>query len=312
MRHDISVVSEIISLHQLGYSQRQIAEVVLGDQSKKSTVGDIIRRNMKNPIDLENKPKVLFLDLEVSATIAAVFNRFKAFVDPDAVLQEPYLLTAAWQWLGEPGLHSVGLHQLPSWEVDVTNDLLLVEILWELLDDADIVIAHNASFDTGWCNNRFADYDLGPPSKYKTICTLKALKKHFKLPSNSLKASTNYFELPRKRDNEGIGLWVDCMNGNTGAMDKMLHYNEGDIPTLVSLYDKIKPFIDNHPNMALYYSDDKIRCKTCGSDDMEIMEDKHEYTRVSKFQTYRCNCCGSISRRRKNTLDKDKMTNVLI
>ncbi len=304
-------LEEAIALVEEGLSQRAAA---LLTGVPRSTLGDKLREinDLKKFADTsEQGPLITFLDVEVSATVSVQFNRFKAFISPEAVIQEPYLLTAAWKTnRGEEA--SYGLHQFPLWQEDHTNDIMLVEELWDILDRSDVVIAHNASFDENWINNRLAAHGMHPPSPYKVICTLKSLKKYFKLPSNSLDASTRYFDLAQKRSHDGIGLWLACMQGCEESMEKLLHYNRGDIPTLEQLYYKILPFIKNHPNAALYYNDDKVRCNTCGADDMEEITGKYSYTNLSKFKTFRCNSCGSVKRNRVNERTKEQMKSTLM
>ena len=313
MKHSEDIVNEIIGLKLKGLSSRKIAKKVFGKESSKSTVNDIINRNKPLVKDSFGQPKVVFLDVEVQGSLNISFPRFKAFISPQAVLEEPYLLTYAYNWSHEDSdnIYCKGLDDYAVFEDDCKNDILLVEDLWSVLEEADIVISHNASFDVGQINNRFAYHGISPPSPYKVICTLKALKKHFKLPSNSLDASTKYFELERKLSNEGIKLWVDCFNGDREAFAKMKEYNEGDIPTLRQLYYKVLPFIQNHPNMALYYDDSKMRCNSCGSENMK-KTDKHAYTNLSKFELYMCYDCGTFKRTRKNVRDKDSMENTLM
>lgn len=320
MKHDDNTVEQILKLSKQGMSSRQISHALWGTPSKKSSVNDILSRMREDTglVEAKDGANILFIDLEVSATIAATFPRFKANISPQAVIQEPYVLTAAWAKLNTSTPHnaeydSLGLHQLPTWrDGDYANDILLIEQLWELLDEADIIIAHNASFDDGWMNTRFAYHGMSPPSPYKVVCTLKALRKHFSLPSNSLDSATRYFELERKLSTSGIGLWLDCMNGDSEAMNQLLEYNRGDIPTLVSLYYKVRPFMKNHPNVALHHNDDRVRCNSCGSDDMDKMVGKHAYTNLSKFETYRCGNCGSIKRSRKNVKTKEQMQYTLM
>ena len=310
-RYTQEQLEEAMALVEDGLSQRSAA-IITG--VPRSTLGDKIREvnELKSLADTSKEgPVITFLDVETSATISAHFTRFKAFISPEAVIQEPYLLTCAWKNnRGDSGAHSI--HHYPLWEQDHTNDLMLVEQMWDVLDQSDIIVAHNASFDENWFNNRFAAHGMHPPSTYKVICTLKALKKYFKLPSNSLDASTRYFELEQKRSHEGIGLWLRCMQGDVDALESMLEYNLGDIPTLEQLYYKILPFIKNHPNAALYYNDDKVRCNTCGADDMEEITGKYSYTNLSKFKTFRCNSCGSVKRNRVNERSKEQMKSTLM
>lgn len=313
MKHPQEVVNEILKLSSQGLSSRKIAKKVFGKDTSKSTVNDILKREREAEADT-SFPKILFIDVENQGSLNISFPRFKAFISPQAVLKEPYLLTYACNWAheGEQDIECVGLDDLPAFEEDSSNDIMLVERLWELLDEADIIVAHNAGFDEGVINARFAYYGFPPPSPYKVVCTLKALKKHFKLPANSLDASTKYFELERKLSNEGIGLWVDCYLGKEEAFEEMKEYNRGDIPTLRQLYFKILPFIKNHPNLGLYYNDDKLRCNNCGSESMVEEVDKKAYTNLSSFSVYRCSNCGSVKRDRKNTRSKDQMSNTLM
>lgn len=292
-----------------GLSQRSVSAIT---GVPKSTIADwSVERKEIQEILSDDGPVITFLDVETSGTIGMTFRRFKAFITPDTVIQEPYLLTAAWKTnKGEEGAR--GLHHYPMWDIDHREDIELVCELWEVLDKTDILIAHNASFDSGWITQRMSHHGMVPPSPYKVVCTLKALKKYFKLPSNSLDAATRYFDLEQKRHHEGPSLWLRCMEGDVEAMDKMLEYNKGDIPTLEQLYYKILPFIKNHPNLGQYYSDDKIRCNNCGSTDMNLEEGKFAYTNLSKFETYRCGDCGAVKRTRKNTNSKDKMSNTLM
>lgn len=296
---------------------RAIAEIVLGSSSRKSTINDFFKR-FDNGFEEESstvyhkhddKPNFVFLDLEVAPTISLTFPRWKANITPAAVIQEPYLLTMAWEFNGVGG--GLSIDQTDTYKmrenthyVDPESDKVLVEKLWQLLDDADFVIAHYAVFDTGWCNNRFAYYGMKPPSPYTVICTKKILSRYFSMPSNSLDASTSYFKLERKLDTEGMRLWNRCVHGDVSGFRDMLTYNEGDITALVDLYNKIKPFAKDHPTLSLYYSDDKMHCNVCGSTHIKVLKNKYVYTAASKFQAYECDDCGFVMRDRSNIADR--------
>lgn len=291
----------IMQMKRDGFSSRHIAEVVLGSKTKKSTVNDFLARNKK---ESKEPARVLLLDIENQGSLNISFPRFKAFISPDAVLHEPYVLTAAWQWLNESEVNVVGLDDYDSFKLDHRNDLAIISDIWTLLDQADVVIAHNASFDVGVLNSRFIYHGFPPPSPYKVVCTLKALKKYLKLPSNSLDASTKYFELERKKHNDGIKLWVDCFNGDLEAFKKMKEYNHGDIPTLRQLYVKIRPYVLNHPNLSLI-GGDHDKCGTCGTGEMKL-EGSSYFTNLSEYETYRCNSCGAIKRSAVSVTTKEE------
>ena len=299
-------VSQAFQMKSQGFSSRKIAEEVIGRSTAKSTINDLFAR-MEFGMSHEG-PKIAFIDVESQGTVALTHGRFKTNISPKAVISEPYMLSYAVNWAHEPedNVECLGLHHLPSWEVDHRDDLMLMENLWQVLDDADIVIAHNTSFDNQIINARFAYWGIQPPSSYQMVCTLKSLRKHFRLPANSLDAATRYFNLERKLDNAGIELWLRCYYGDEDAMDDMCAYNKGDIPTLRQLYYRILPFIKGHPNASHYYDDNQVRCRKCGSSSVVEIEGNYEYTAVSKFKTFRCESCGGVQRERKSLHTKDK------
>lgn len=309
------VINKIVTMKQAKIGSRTIGkELGIG----KSTVNDYYKyylktNNVERPEQQKRKVKIFCGDVETSASIVYTFSRFKAFVKPDQVIQEPYMLTWAGKFVGNPNIIS---YKLPDFEEqfkeDPTNDRLLIEAMWKVLDECDIFVAHNARYDTGWFNQRCLYWGMNPPSPYKVIDTLRELKQICALPSNSLAASANYFELPnRKLDNAGWSLWQRCMMGEPEAFDEMETYNIGDITTLEDLYLKLRPFMKNHPNVALYQDSQEECCVACGSNKLEVIVGKSSYTQLSEFEVLRCEC-GKINRRRVNLRSKEKMVDTLM
>ena len=256
-----------------------------------------------------NNAKIFIGDVETSASIVYSFTRFKAFIKPDQVIQEPYMLTWAGKWLDNPNIISYKLTSYEDFSYDITSDKSLIEDLWKILDECDIFVAHNAKFDIGWFNQRCMYWGFQPPSPYKVIDTLRELKQICALPSNSLANAANFFELPnRKLDNAGWSLWQRCMKGDESAFDEMETYNIGDITTLEDLYIKIRPFMKNHPNVGLYDKNSgEPVCVVCGSDKLETIKDKSSYTQLSEFEVCRCKDCGKVSRKRINLRNKENL-----
>jgi hypothetical protein len=282
-------------------SGRTIAKMLGRGKSQVNEYISSLKRS-ENDSEALSQPKgakVLFLDLEVSASIVAAFSMFKHFSSPDHIIQFPYVLTYAANWLHDPEdkIECFGLDDFDTFTKDHRDDFELILRLWNLIDKADIVVAQNAPFDTGWFNQRCAYHNLPEPSPYRVVDTLKGMKKSMSLPSNSLGYTTKYFNLPHtKLHNEGISLWIRCMDGDKEALSLMKSYNIGDIPTLRELYLKIRAFIPNHPNVALYFGEsDQMRCPTCGGTHLDLLEGK-AYTNLSVFDAYRCKDCGTVKR----------------
>lgn len=299
--------NEALELAKSGKSWRKVAKQ-LG--VSKSTVSDFLRKVLKQaqPEQAGNFPKILFLDVEVSPSVTVAFSRFKAFASPDHVLKEPYMLTYVVKWAHED--KTIGNTILDTETEDHNDDYHLIKDLWDFIDAADIVVAQNAKFDQGWFNQRCVVHGFNPPSPYKLIDTLQMLKKNFSLPSNSLAAAAQYFNLTRKKSHEGITLWIRCMNGEREAFEEMLDYNDGDVVTLEELYNIVQPWSQHLPNIALYYKDDKIRCCGCGSENV-MVTDKTAFTALSEFEVVKCNSCGKHSRMRRNIRSKEQMQNTL-
>ena len=226
-------------------------------------------------------------------------HTFKHFSSPDHIIQFPYVLTAAWNWLHdeEDVIHHRALPDYGMFEQDMTDDSELIMDLWKVLDEADVVTIQNSKFDLGWISQQFALHGIPEPSPYRVICTLKGDKQNFSLPSNSLGYVVKYFRLEQEKlKHDGIDLWKRCMSGDLEAFDDMVTYNRGDIPTLRRLYLATRAYIERHPNLAIYYNDGKTRCPVCGGDDLKPLDGKLAFTNLSKFSSYRCGDCGTVKR----------------
>lgn len=210
------------------------------------------------------KPRILLYDLETSYTVGAVWGLYEQNVA--VTLREPYILTVAWKWSGDKTTHVRGLPDFPLYKKDKKNDKQIVQFIKELFDEADIIIAHNGnSFDQKWCYARFAVHKIPPPSPAKYIDTKVVAKNKFRFNSNSLNNLGKYFEIGEKIDTGGIQLWVDCIEyDKKEAWSKMCKYNKQDVVLLEKVYEHMKPYMTNHPNLAVF-NGERIACPNCGS-----------------------------------------------
>ena len=102
------------------------------------------------------------------------------------------------------------------------------------------------------------------------------------------------------------------MEGDPEAFDEMETYNIGDITTLEDLYLKLRPFMKNHPNVALYQDSQEECCVVCGSDKLVAIAGKSAYTQLSEFEVMRCQDCGKVNRKRINLRSKQEMVSTLM
>lgn len=252
------------------------------------------------------KPKILLMDIENAPNTAYIWSLYQEVVSESMLDQSWYILCWAAKWLEEDKVMSSALIDFPkNYKKDPENDKLVLQKLWNLLDDADVIVAHNGKqFDVRKVNARFVMNGMPPPSPYKVVDTLLAARQYFFFTSNKLDDLGKYLQVGEKMDTGGFKLWKQCMSGNKEAWKKMVAYCKNDILLLEKVYLKLRPFIANHPNINVYLEDEKCACPKCGSEN--IKREGFAYTDVSKYQRYSCNDCHGWFRGRKNLKGKTK------
>ena len=129
--------------------------------------------------------KILFFDIETAPNMSYVWGQWQQDVIDH--VQEWYILCFSYKWEGQKKTQVVSLNDFDLYSEDLENDLNVVHKLWELLDEADIVIGNNSvAFDIKKANARFAYHNLGPTRHYQTVDTLKIARRYFKFNSNSI------------------------------------------------------------------------------------------------------------------------------
>ena len=246
-------------------------------------------------------PKVLLFDVETAPLSGYLWSRWNQNLSLDATISEWFMLCWSAKWLYSTEIISC---RLTPEEALTEDDSRIIKQLWKLVNEADIVIAHNAKqADIKWMNTRFVMNGLAPPKPYFTIDTLEVAKKNFGFSSNKLDALAGYFGIEHKLDTN-FQLWKDCLHGKEEALEYMEKYNKIDVAILESVYIALRPWIKNHPNMGNLLTTDAPCCSICASKNLELIPDKHYYTSIGKYELFRCKDCGSISRGRVN-LNKD-------
>lgn len=234
--------------------------------------------------------KVLFFDVETAPNIGYTWEKYETNVIE--FIKERYMLCFTVKWLGDKKAHTFGLPDFADYKKDKTSDKALVLKLWDYINEADIIVAHNGdSFDIKVMNTRFIVNGLTPPSPYKTVDTKKEAKKKFGFSSNSLNDLGGVLGLGRKLPTGGFKLWKDCMEGKADAWAKMKKYNKIDVLLLEQVYLKLRPWMKSHPNVAVAI--DRTSCHACGSSNTQRRG--YSYSKFTKYQRIQCTACGSWS-----------------
>lgn len=236
--------------------------------------------------------KTLLFDIETAPSLGYVWGKYdQNVIDFE---RDWYMLSFSWKWLGEKKVHSFALPDFKEdYKKDKEDDRTLALQLWELFDEADIIIGHNGDkFDIRKANARFLTHSFDVPAPYKTIDTLKLARKYFKFDSNKLDDLGRYLNLGRKLDVGSFHTWKGCMSGDKKAWKKMVEYNKMDVELLEKVYLRLRPWMNNHPNVNIL--DEKTgACPACGSTKVQCRG--YSITTVSKKQRFHCQNCGKWS-----------------
>ncbi len=235
---------------------------------------------MQSPKSESNYLRILFFDTEWFPNLGYTWGKWEQNVIKNK--RDAVMASFAWKWQGEAQIHVLGLPDFPSYKKEPFNDKYLLQAAWKLLQEADIIVAHNGdAFDIKKMNGRFVFHRLKPVNPGKQIDTLKIAKQVVKVDSYALDYLAKYYHLGEKIETGGFDTWEGCMNKDPKAWKKMLRYNKHDIVILEALYILFRPWIKKFPIVSLKNG----KCPFCGGKELQ----KRGVVRGQ--QQYYCNKC---------------------
>lgn len=219
-----------------------------------------MKKKLKIKGIFDNPPaKTLFIDWEVSPHFGGFYDGYET--TPVTIDKLQWSMSVAFKWLGQDKIYCYAQPDFPEWKTDKFDDSGLVRKAWEAINQADIVVAHNArKFDIKKGNTRFLMNHLGPTKPVKVIDTLQIARKYFGFPRNSLNELAKYAGIGEKLEKSHKSLLQDCLNGNQRAWHDMKSYNKHDVVLLEGLYRWMLPFVQPFP---IVHSDNG-KCRKCG------------------------------------------------
>ena len=271
----------------------------------KSTVSDYLRA-LYGAVEAPKKegPRILVYDIENAPIMAHIWSIWQQGVGLNQVDSDWFIMSFAAKWLGEDEIFYYDQSKAKNME----DDYDVLAKLWDLLNEADIVIGQNVrKFDTKKVNARFIMNGLPKPSTYRIIDTMEIAKQQFAFTSNKLEYMTDKLCSNVKKSKHqkfpGHELWSECLKGNQDAWEEMREYNIADIQSTEELYNILSSWDNKLPNFDVYV-DDVL--------DMSVWKkDGFHYTNLGKYQRYRNVETGQQRRSRVNLLSKSKRESLL-
>jgi len=240
--------------------------------------------------------KVLVLDIETQPMVAYVWDRKDVNIALNHIKSEWSIIAWSAKWLGDSP--SKIIYKDVSKQKDYSDDKAILEPLWKLIDEADIIVTQNGqSFDLPRLNARFILHGMKPPSPYTHLDTYRIVRKIAAFTSNKLeyltdKLCTKYKKL-RHGKYPGMELWKQCLNGNMDAWAEMRRYNIHDVLSTEELYLKLRawtpesmprPHLSNIPEI----------CGVCGKN--TVTKEGTRIAKTGKYQRLHCTSCGTWSK----------------
>lgn len=240
--------------------------------------------------------RILLLDIETLPGEYYAFDPKVDYLSPDKQIKDWSIACWGAKWLFEEEIMG---EKVTAQEAYNRSDKSILESIWKLMNEADITVTQNGiNFDHKKLNTRFIEHRLPPPARFLKVDTLKTAKDVFGWSYNRLDELGQKLGIGKKIDMSFVD-WKNCLTNDKDAdvaLDHMLTYCKRDIaPLLEDVYLAMLPYMENHPNMNVYSTNDTEVCRNCGSSDLKL-GDKPYATPQGLWESWRCNSCGATGR----------------
>lgn len=227
-----------------------------------------------------SSPKIVIWDLETT-NLNADFGVILAF---------------GYKYLGQKKTNVISVMDFDRFKKDPTDDVPLIKEAAKVLADADVWITHYGTyFDVPMINSRLLSQGEKPLPNVPHIDTWKTSRYKLKIHSNRLASIADFFDLDQKTPIR-TKLWRKAMHGHKGSLKYINAHCRQDVVVLEQVYNKLKPLMTNHPNLALL-GGKPHSCPICG-EDRKLQNRGFHVTRTNVYRRVQCQNCGGWSRYR--------------
>lgn len=241
------------------------------------------------------KPKILYLDLEVSTNQNIIENYglklWYSRMSAASITRDFVIFCASWKWIS--GGPDTKVHNVCAEPDDVFNDMHVVSTVWDLLNEADIVVGHNVkSFDVKKFNTRAIYHGLDAPKPACYVDTLTIARRNFNFTSNKLAYLAHFLGLDAKDEAPN---WKKVLEGDAAEIKRMIKYCNQDIKVGVQVYEALRGWDQTHPNLNAFKDGETEEhgCPVCQG---THHHKNKTYTRKNGdvVNYFRCSDCGHM------------------
>jgi hypothetical protein len=226
--------------------------------------------------------KILILDIETRPAQAYVWRAYgEQNIGVEQIINPGGTICVGAKWLGDK--HTYLYSDWEHGHVDMLGSI------HAMMSEADAVVTYNGDkFDLPKLQGEFLLNGFGPTPPLTSIDVVKSVRK-LGFFVNRLAFIGPFLGVGAKIKHEGFELWVKVLEGDKAAQERMARYCKQDVKLLEKLYQKVLPFIRNHPHLGVH----KGECGACGSNNVQNRGFRR--TKAFKIQRIQCNNCGSWS-----------------
>jgi hypothetical protein len=244
----------------------------------------------------QRSARILLIDIETLPGEYYAFDPRVEYLSPDKQIKDWSIACWGAKWLFEDEIMGARVTRQEAFD---RKDSSILEPIWQLMNDAHIVVTQNGvNFDHKKLNSRFIENRIKPPAKFLKVDTYKTAKEVLGQSYNRLDELGKKFGIGKKIDMSFVD-WKNCLGNDDAAdvaLDHMLTYCKRDIaPLLEDVYLAMLPYMENHPNMNVFSMNDDHVCPKCESTDLTWNE-KNYATPQGLWSAFRCQSCGATGR----------------
>jgi hypothetical protein len=229
-----------------------------------------------------SKPKILLLDIETIPGKAYIWNMWDDRVPLERLIEPGRSVCAALKWHREKGITFVA-----EWNV---GRKAMLQTVRDMMAEADAVVTFNGDkFDFQVLEGEFISEGIKPAPPITSIDLYKKVR-GLRYMSGKMEYVLPYLDIGTKMKTGGFSLWRGVMAGDPKAQARMELYNKQDTRKLGPLYERLKPYMKNHPHLR---EGKPQACPVCGDD--HVQHRGYRRTRTMRVERLQCQSatCGA-------------------
>ena len=266
-----------------------------------TTIADALARTSSIAPEVRNR--ILILDVEriPGITQQRWWGRGdlqKRYIHHETVTREPRTTIVCAKWYDQPDVM-----RFAEWDKGGRGAFL--RAVHALMSEADIIVGHNVDgADVPWLKGDFYLPRIGHPYRpklkplppFKTVDTLKVLRKEFKsgAPFKGLDAFCQIVGIPAKTDRYDPDAMERAVDGSVEDRERLTDYCEGDVVAGQWIYDWTRPHNKTHPALFVDGQNKLMTCNRCGHETKDVA--RRYVANVLTYSMRKCMSCKGYSR----------------